>query len=240
MPAENSFGTALEPCASTDKLSRAVSFAAQRIYALREKAARSRAILVGISGIDGSGKGFVAARLAEELDKLRIRSAIINVDRWLNLPNVRFDHARPAPHFYENALRLDEMFETSVLPLRDSRSIQTTVALVTETATEFHQHEYAFNAIDVILLEGIFIYKQEFNRHFDLKIWLDCSFETALDRALARSQEGLGRSETVEAYKTTYFPAQQLHFRLDRPKASADLVITNDDRLSHLLFNRRL
>jgi len=47
-------------------------------------------LLVGISGIDASGKGFVTTRIAESLQKRRIKLAVISADGWLNLPHVRF------------------------------------------------------------------------------------------------------------------------------------------------------
>lgn len=43
-----------------------------------------------------------------------------------------------------------------------------------------------------------------------------------------RSQEGLSALAIVNAYRQIYFPAQQLHFRHDRPREQADLVLLND------------
>ena len=49
-----------------------------------------RARLIAVSGIDGSGKGYVSARLAEKLAGKGFRVAVIAADGWLNLPHVRF------------------------------------------------------------------------------------------------------------------------------------------------------
>ena len=62
--------------------------------------------------------------------------------------------------------------------------------------------------------------------------WLDCTFATALERALRRGQEGLPPDETIRAYETIYFPAQRIHFARDEPRAGADLVVPNDHRLT--------
>jgi len=40
----------------------------------------SRSLLIGLSGIDGSGKGFIAARLASALADAAARPAVVNVD----------------------------------------------------------------------------------------------------------------------------------------------------------------
>ena len=185
------------------------------------------ALLVGISGIDASGKGYIAARLAEQLS-CTLNVAVINVDGWLNLPHVRFSDNEPGLHFYEHALRLDEMFELLVRPLKCDRRIDITADYAEETSAELRPHRYLFENVDVILVEGIFLFKRQYLDHFDLKIWIECSFETALKRAAARSQEGLSVPETIRAYETTYFPAQRIHFDADQPQESADIVLINE------------
>ena len=190
---------------------------------------RSRALLVAISGIDGAGKGHVTAQVAASLEKRGVRVAALSVDPWLRLPHERFDPASPAHHFYERAIRFDEMFETLVLPLRDRRSVRVEADAVEETSTEYRSRLWQFDDVDVILLEGIYLLKASLRRHYDLSAWLDCSFETALERAVARAQEGLAPGETVGAYRSIYFPAQEIHFARDEPRGSADVVLSNDD-----------
>lgn len=198
------------------------------VVARREEIPRDRALLVAISGIDAAGKGYCAAKIARSLGERRLNVALIGVDGWLNLPQVRFDEENPAKHFYENAFRFEEMFETLVLPLRQNREIDLRMDYTEETATSYREHRYQFREIDVILLEGIFLLKQSLRRHFDLTCWVECSFETALARAIKRCQEGLPPRETVRAFTTIYFPAQRIHFRRDAPRSSADLILPNE------------
>lgn len=185
----------------------------------------TESLLVGISGIDASGKGHVASRLADGLRDVNV--AVINVDGWLNLPHVRFSDEGHGRHFYENALRLDAMFERLILPLKQNRSINITADLAEETATEFRPHNYVFDNIDIILLEGIFIFKKPYVDHFDMRIWVECSFATAMKRAVTRSQEGLSSDETNAAYEKIYFPAQRLHNEIDSPKLAVDTILLN-------------
>lgn len=187
--------------------------------------------LVGLSGIDGAGKGFVAAHLGVELERIGLRIAALNVDGWLNLPSTRFSWLNPAEHFYRHALRLDAMFTDLVLPLSRRRTHRLVAQFAQETATAYREHVYDFQDVDVVLLEGIFIFKRAYRAHFDLAVWIDCTFETALERALERAQESLPPAETRAAYEAIYFPAQRLHFERDHPRESADLIIPNDRRL---------
>lgn len=194
----------------------------------RANAPENRSLLVGISGIDGCGKGYVAGQIEAHLAQHAVASAVINVDGWLNLPEKRFDDKAPAKHFYESAIRFDEFFSDLVMPLRDRRTVYLVADFVEETAKQYRKHIYNFKSVGVILVEGIFLFKHEYRSLFDLAIWVDCSFPTALARALERGQEGLPPEKTIAAYETIYFPAQKIHFEHDNPRASADLVLDND------------
>jgi len=201
------------------------------ILKLRRRLSPSRALLVGVSGIDGSGKGWVTNRLEAALREAGETMVSINVDGWLNLPSRRFDPRRPAEHFYEHALRLEEAFSGVILPLRDTRSCDIVADFAEETATECQCKRYRFDDVSVILFEGIFLFKRRFRTHFDLACWVECTFETALERALDRGQEQLSVTETIRAYETIYFPAQRIHFARDDPRNSAHLLLGNDPRI---------
>ena len=200
----------------------------QEIAGRRARHPPGRALLVGLSGIDGSGKGYVAGRLVAALIARGLRVGVIHLDGWLALPPVRFDPDRPAENFYESALRLDELFARLVIPLRDTRSARVTMDFAEETAVSYRPHTYEFEDLDVIVLEGAYLFKRAYRGHFDLAVWIDCSWETALARAIARAQEGLPPDETVRAYRTIYFPAEEIHLARDDPRGSADLILPND------------
>jgi uridine kinase len=89
---------------------------------------------------------------------------------------------------------------------------------------------YRIPKVDVILLEGIYLFKKQFVHLYDLRIWIECAFPTALARAITRSQEALSREQTIHVYNTIYFPAQLIHFETDNPKGHADIVINNTDK----------
>jgi uridine kinase len=199
-----------------------------RILDARAATPAHRSALVAITGIDGCGKSYVAARLQEQLTAQDIRAAIINVDGWLNLPRLRFDRSNPAEHFYLHAIRFDEMFNRLVLPLRERRSVRLEADYAEETAVVYRRHIYEFEELDVILLEGIYLLKRAFQGYYDLSVWIECSFETALERAIARAQEGLTSEATAEAYRRIYFPAQEIHFRRDDPRSAATLIVENE------------
>ena len=120
-----------------------------------------------------------------------------------------------------------------IFPLRDYRSVNIEMDYTEETATEYRKQLCSQADVDVILLEGIYLLKRAFQTYYDLSFWIDCTFDTALERAIARGQEGLLPEATISAYRTIYFPAQKIHFTRDNPKGAATAIIPNDPRLSN-------
>jgi uridine kinase len=199
----------------------------ERIPGAQRRVGRQHAALVAVSGIDASGKGYVSRELARRLRNRGCRVALINVDGWLRLPHERFCAADPARHFYHHAIRFEEMFSQLIVPLRERRCIEVEVDFAEETASIYRREWFRFADVDVILVEGIYLLKRLYRHQYDLAIWIQCSFKTALQRAVARAQEGLPPAETVRAYETIYFPAQRLHFQLDAPMQAADMRLHN-------------
>jgi uridine kinase len=112
--------------------------------------------------------------------------------------------------------------------LRETRSIHAELDVVEETDTRYRRRAYVHEDVDVILVEGIYLLRRALRPAYDLSCWIECSFRTALARAIARAQEGLSPAETIRAYRTIYFPAQEMHFRVDRPREHASVTIDNE------------
>lgn len=218
---------------------RSIEQVVHKILERRANIPATRSLLVGVSGIDGCGKGYVAAQLQAHLALHSVVSTILNVDGWLNLPQKRFDQSAPALNYYKNAIRLDQFFSQLVLPLRDRRSVHLVADFVEETASDYRKHSYDYEDISVALVEGIFLFKPQYRQYFDLAIWVDCSFPTALARAIDRAQEGLSPANTIAAYDTIYFPAQRIHVTQDKPRENADLIFENDTYIKKPGLNRQ-
>ena len=200
----------------------------RKILERRATVPNTRSMLVGVSGIDGCGKGYLAKQFEAHLAFYGVTPVTVNVDGWLNLPEKRFDEGALPENFYQNAIRFDEFFKQLVIPLRDRRSVHVVADFVEETASHYRKHTYDVKDVSVVLVEGIFLFKAEYRGYFDLTIWIDCSFSTALARAINRAQEGLSPARTIAAYDTIYFPAQKIHLAQDQPREHADLIFENN------------
>lgn len=191
--------------------------------------------VIGLSGIDGSGKSSIAAAVTHQLEALGTRVALVPLDAWHRPRAERFLGPDPAGYFYRNAFRWEELFDQLIEPLRSTRSVDLIAwAHPIERGSAF-QRRYRFEAVDLILVEGIFLFKREHRERLDLGWWVDCPFDEALARARRRNQEGLPEVELVREYQEIYFPAQRLHLALDQPAAWANRVVNNAGVSGNLL-----
>jgi uridine kinase len=99
----------------------ALNKAIAAIITKRDHTPSQRSLLVGLSGIDGSGKGWLTEKIVAQLQQQGSNAVAINLDGWLNLPHIRFSQSHPAEHFYKHAIRFDEMFRQLILPLKENR-----------------------------------------------------------------------------------------------------------------------
>lgn len=189
---------------------------------------QNRPFILGISGIDASGKGYISKLIQKELIRLGHSVHLENLDGWLQLPEIRFSKIEPASVFYQNGFRWNELKEELLEPYLKSQPLNFTMNYLEETWTHFEKKEISIQQVDFFILEGIFLFQELLFPMFSLTIWIDCSFQTAIKRAINRNQEGLKEEDIINAYNTIFFPAQDIHFQKDHPKEKASMIYEND------------
>ncbi len=187
-----------------------------------------RAALVAISGVDGSGKSHLARLIAARLGRAGRRVAMIGIDPWQNPQTVRFSTADPGAHFYRHAIRFEELFSQVVEPLVGDRALRLRTRGRRTDADVWEPLVYDHRDVEVVLLEGIFLFRRDLVHRYDLRFWVDCSLDTAMRRALARNVENRPPEALREDYARIYHAAQRVHLALDAPRAAADLLLDNE------------
>ncbi len=82
----------------------------------------------------------------------------------------------------------------------------------------------------VILFDGVFLQRPELYPYWDLKVFLDVSFDEVQRRAVVRDKELFGSDETTLAkYRGRYIPGEKIYLSEVRPAEKADIVIDNND-----------
>lgn len=201
------------------------------VYTIAQKSRLKSPYVVCVSGIDGSGKGYISEKLSAHIRNMGLSCALIGTDGWLQPPSKRFSEHAPGRHFYECGFRFDEMQKQLYEPLCSSGSIDFIAKHSDPTDTEeMVNYHYQIHQSDVIIFEGIFLLQDRFT--YDYSVWIECSYDTALDRALKRNQEGLSKARIKSDYHNIYFAAQRIHIENDDPRGRCDFILLNDDLLS--------
>ena len=74
-----------------------------------------------------------------------------------------------------------------------------------------------------LVADGVFLQRPELDDLWDLRIWLEISFEDALERAVVRDAELF--DDVRARYESRYYPGQRLYIDEVDPRAHADIVV---------------
>jgi len=188
----------------------------------------SKVFTVAISGIDASGKGHIGKLLQKKIECNGLNVANINIDPWQHQLAMRLQKENAAQNVYNNIFRWNDFFEQLIFPLQKNKSIYLETLGIHTHSDEYYHLIYDFKNIDILLIEGIFLFKKKYLSYYDYKIWIECSFEKGLQRAMRRNAEKLDEESLIHDYHTFYYPAQLLHFEKDNPRESVNIVFDNN------------
>ena len=92
----------------------------------------------------------------------------------------------------------------------------------------------------MLVFDGVFLLRRELAKHWDVRIFVNASFDTTLKRALTRDVELFETEEVVrERYTERYIPGEKMYLDGVRPREKADVVVENDDPADPGLVWRR-
>jgi uridine kinase len=74
-----------------------------------------------------------------------------------------------------------------------------------------------------LVADGVFLQRPELDDLWHLRIWVEISFEDALERAMIRDVNLF--DDVRERYERRYFPGQRLYLAEVDPRSSADIVV---------------
>jgi uridine kinase len=192
----------------------------------------SHPMRVAVDGIDAAGKTTLANTLAPVLQQ-HGRSVIrASIDGFHNPRAIRYARGSSSPEgYYYDSFDYVALKRLLLIPLgpEGSRAYREAVFDHRTDAPVLVPERYA--PPDAILLfDGVFLFRPELARFWDVKMFVDITLEESIARAAQRDLELFGTVEAVQArYRERYVPGQRLYFGLCDPRAQAHLIIDNND-----------
>ena len=185
-------------------------------------------VLVGIDGVDGSGKTHFAAALAAELRRQGRSVVVLHADDFLNPRAVRHRLGRASPEgFFLDSYDYDALEREVLVPLGpggDGRYRPASLDL--ERDVRITPEVRVVDERAVAILEGLFLHRDRLESRWDYSVFLDAPFPVTVQRVS-------GRDGTVADPHHTdlrrYVEGQRVYFRSCNPWLRADRVVDNSD-----------
>lgn len=189
----------------------------------------SRPYIIGINGVDTSGKSSFSKALLDYLKSIEQKAVLIHLDDFHNPSNIRKKGKDEIHAYINNAFNLEFLEEKLLKPLKSDGKIDVELTLLDLNTDEYcNTKNFQVDEDTIIIFEGVLLYREPINKYFDYRIFLDITFEEVLERARKRDVPIYGEA-FLDKYKTKYIPIQKWYLENYKPKESSDLVIDNND-----------
>lgn len=182
-----------------------------------------RPFVVGITGIDSSGKTMFTESLAKFLISKNRKVQVIRLDDFHNPRQVRYSGRNQAENYYHRSFNIRTIIESLLIPIHKNGEHSVELNLLDLLTDKYEiKKEYSFKPETIILFEGVFLFKKELAEYIDLKVFLEIPFDESKKRAKARDPEAV-----LNKYDRKYLPAQAGYLKDYPPQETADMIIDN-------------
>ncbi|HEY33400.1 MAG TPA: hypothetical protein G4O10_09905 [Dehalococcoidia bacterium] len=190
-------------------------------------------ILVGIDGLDASGKTILADKLADRLEESSRQIIRASIDGFHNPRVIRYRKGRDSPNgYYQDSFNHQLIIDKLLRPLSSGDLKYRVATFDYRVDAEVNLPSKKADKDAILIMDGIFLFRPELLNYWDIKIFLDVSFDVTLHRAIKRAgdQETLdSEQDIIDLYNRRYIPGQRLYFKEATPQEKADILIDNND-----------
>lgn len=191
-----------------------------------------RPLIIGINGVDASGKTFFSQNFSKFLNAIGHHSIIIHLDDFHNPSVIRKQGENEIGAYINNAFNLKRLKEQVLEPIRNMNAKdEINISLDTldlETDKNTAHVDYTIRKETIILLEGVLLFREPIDGFLDRRLFLDIGFEEVIRRVRDRDVHLFGEG-LEERYRNKYIPIQQWYIDTYKPQERADIVIDNTD-----------
>ncbi|MDR2513726.1 MAG: HAD hydrolase-like protein [Christensenellaceae bacterium] len=218
-------------CLFADSPSEIASRVAQAcvFVAISEEIKRKSAKIVGVNGVDCSGKTRFAQTLARFLQASGQEASVVHGDDFHNPAALRAQGDDEAESYLRNAFDQERLAREILAPFRTDGALRKEL-LCLDLQSDLFERRIRLDAGEgsVLLVEGVLLFREPLLPYFDLKIFLKVGFDELLRRAALRDVPLMGEG-ILGKYRRRYIPAQTRYLNENAPESGADFVVCNED-----------
>jgi len=187
--------------------------------------------ILGINGIDTSGKTIFTDSFSLYLRSLGYQCAVIHIDDYHNPIEIRRQGANEIDAYYDNAFNYKQLTEEILEPLRRVGTIDKDVLCLNLDTDKYENIiHYYIDGETIVLLEGVLLFRPPILNYLDGKIYIYIDFDELLNRARERDVPKYGEA-FLQKYIDKYIPIQKRYLEEFKPQAYCDIYIDNNDYL---------
>lgn len=185
--------------------------------------------IIGINGIDTSGKSRFAKNLKKYLEEREQKVQIIHLDDFHNPKEIRYSGSNEMENYFFKSFNIEKLVYNLLKPIKRRKFLQEKFTLLNLKTNKYDiEKEYNIDKDTLVILEGVFIFRDEIEPSLDYKIFIEIPFELCKERALKRDVPLYGH-EIIKKYDIKYIPTQKYYLEKFPPEKHADIIIENSD-----------
>ncbi|MTI49769.1 P-loop NTPase fold protein [Sporosalibacterium faouarense] len=200
-----------------------------QIHEMFDDSEVKKPIIIGINGVDTSGKTRFSKKLRTFLRNRGEEAEIIHLDDFHNHSSLRRQGRDEITAYINNAFNLEKLEKKVLKEIKEKGKLNIELELLdlgTDTFTNKRKYNISENTI--VILEGVLLYRKPIDEYLDYRIFIDIDFNEVIKRAKSRDVPIFGKS-IISKYKNKYIPIQKWYLDTYKPRKKANIVINNND-----------
>ena len=183
-------------------------------------------LIIGIDGLGGAGKSTISEKLCKHLKDEKYSVTLLHIDDFIHPRAVRYnDNYAEWECYYNLQWRYDYLLNKVIVPLKSNSDFITEIELYDKDNDTYFLNKINVPVGSIVIIEGVFLQRNELKDVFDYMIYIDIPEEIRLDRVLERDGY-IGNKEQIKAkYDNRYFPAEHHYTAVCSPAENADYII---------------
>ena len=181
--------------------------------------------VVGIDGLGGAGKSTISEMFCKKFEDNNCHILLLHIDDFIHVREVRYNSAYPDWQcYYDLQWRFDH-FLNVINEIKSSKKDYIDIDLYDKDNDAYFKQRFAIQYNTIVIVEGVFLQRKEFNNIFDYMIYIDVPEKVRLQRVLKRDTYIGDKQQITDKYENRYFPAERRYIEEYQPRNNADLLL---------------
>ena len=181
--------------------------------------------IIGIDGLGGAGKSTISEKMCLIFKENDYHTVLLHIDDFIHVREVRYNDEYPDWQCYYDLQWRYDYFLDVINEIKNSGREYIDIELYDKDNDTYFNQRFEVGQKTIVIVEGIFLQKKEYNNIFDYMIYIDIPEKERLNRVLKRDTYIGDEKQIIEKYENRYFPAEHRYMKEYQPERNADLVI---------------